>query len=157
MRRSVGRLTDKADFTLSLKRLHGFCSVIQVSVVGSKVCMMQVVNIKVFTTQIYERLFALPTNMNFLVSVGCGSLVVTDFRCNYKRVAFNPNILETTREKSFGIPISVNVCVVKVVDTSIDANLYCGFNFIGIDIRPSRRMALDPVESSKCPASEANF
>ncbi len=119
--------------------------------------MVEVVNVNVFPAEVDERLLALVADVGGFVGVGGGSGEVANFSGDYVVGGVEPELVESALEHAFGFAVSVNVGVIEVVDSGVDARFDGGNDFILVDVGPSIGVSVDPIESSHRPTSEADF
>ncbi len=119
--------------------------------------MVEVVDINVIALEVDEALLALMSDVSRFVGMFGGAWEVSDFGCDDDGFGFYAELIEDTCEHPLRFSVTVDICIVEVIDSGIKGSLDTGCDLIFIDICPAIGIAVNPVEAAHRPASEADF
>ena len=153
----VGGLAFDADFAFFDESVHGFHGVIKIEITVAERAVVEVVDVYVIAFEVDERLLALVTDVGGLVGVGGSSGEVAELGGDDVVGGIQAEFVEGSGEHSLGFSVAVDVGVIEVIDSSVDAGFDGSDDFGFVDVCPAVGGSVDPVESAHGPAAEADF
>jgi hypothetical protein len=161
----VRRLSDRADFTFFDERVHQrgrFRKVIVLStlIVGpDEGSVVKVINVNIVGSEVSKRLFTLIADVSRVIAVGGGSLEMADLGGDHLGLAFDVQASKRKTESSFGATVAIDIGVVPMIHSSIQADANAVENVVVVHAGPTDGLSRDRTEvrSAHCPTAESDF
>ncbi len=153
----VCRQPDHPHLSLAHQSVHRLNRAGQITIILSKIAVMEVVNIYVVAPQVDQGLLQLMPDMRRFIRMPGRASEMSDLRRDDHTFGLHAQALQDMREHPFRLAVSIYVRIVEMIHARIEPDLDACRNLVLVHLAPPDRHASRPIRSTHRPAAETDF